>query len=141
MATTHDTTSLIADSSGLVSLLVPTDDNHALAVRASERLFPPTVTILVPCDVFSETVNVLGKKAGHDVAAAAADYLLSTPPFSVSDTTETLRQGALQRFRDQPGSVSFTDCLVMALADEYETREIFGFDEAFGKNGYHTIGE
>jgi len=32
------------------------------------------------------------------------------------------------------------DCLVMATADFYETREIFGFDTAFTKNGYYLPG-
>jgi predicted nucleic acid-binding protein len=32
--------------------------------------------------------------------------------------------------------VSFTDCLVMAVADRFGTKVIFGFDEVFRKNGY-----
>jgi predicted nucleic acid-binding protein len=35
--------------------------------------------------------------------------------------------------------VSFTDCVVMAVADTYGTKRIFGFDEAFTKNGYRVI--
>ena len=43
---------------------------------------------------------------------------------------------AVERFAQQPSSVSFTDCLVMALADRLGTKLIFGFDEVFRKNGY-----
>jgi predicted nucleic acid-binding protein len=32
--------------------------------------------------------------------------------------------------------VSFTDCIVMALADRLGTKTIFGVDEVFEKNGY-----
>ena len=42
----------------------------------------------------------------------------------------------LERFARQPASVSFTDCLVMSLADRVGTKLIFGFDEVFRKNGY-----
>jgi predicted nucleic acid-binding protein len=35
---------------------------------------------------------------------------------------------------------SFVDCLVMATADFYDTREIFGFDAVFAKNGYSLPG-
>jgi predicted nucleic acid-binding protein len=31
---------------------------------------------------------------------------------------------------------SFVDCLVMATAAFYDTREIFGFDAVFGRNGF-----
>jgi predicted nucleic acid-binding protein len=41
-----------------------------------------------------------------------------------------------ERFAKQPSSVSFTDCIVMALANRLGTKLIFGFDEVFSKNGY-----
>ncbi len=31
---------------------------------------------------------------------------------------------------------SFIDCLVMVTANQYQTEDIFGFDETFRKNGY-----
>jgi predicted nucleic acid-binding protein len=35
---------------------------------------------------------------------------------------------------------SFVDCLVMATANANNTREIFGFDAVFAKNGYFLPG-
>ena len=32
--------------------------------------------------------------------------------------------------------MSFADCLVMAFAKHYQTPYVFGFDDAFTKNGY-----
>jgi predicted nucleic acid-binding protein len=46
---------------------------------------------------------------------------------------------ALSRFATQSESVSLTDCIVMAVADDYETLDSFGFDEAFRKNGYRIL--
>jgi predicted nucleic acid-binding protein len=40
----------------------------------------------------------------------------------------------------QDKRASFVDCLVMATATFYDTREIFGFDAVFGKNGFHLPG-
>ena len=51
------------------------------------------------------------------------------------DSDEELGE-ALKRFAQHPASVSFTDCVVMALADRVRTKTIFGFDEVFRKNGY-----
>jgi len=65
---------------------------------------------------------------------------LATKIFLVVESSEYIRIEALRKFHNQPAAVSFTDCLVMAFADFYETREIFGFDEAFRKNGYARLG-
>jgi predicted nucleic acid-binding protein len=37
--------------------------------------------------------------------------------------------------------VSFTDCIVMANADEYGTKTIFGFDTDHAKNGYEILSQ
>jgi predicted nucleic acid-binding protein len=36
---------------------------------------------------------------------------------------------------------SFVDCLVMASANLYRTRDIFGFDAVFTENGYRLPGQ
>jgi len=126
-----------ADSSGLVSLVNPQDSNHQRAVRVIEGLERLHGSILIPSDVFTETINVLGKKLGHTVALAVAQRLLTDATFILAESDAELREVAMEDFRAQPASVSFTDCLVMAYADRYETLDIFGFDEVFARNGYH----
>jgi predicted nucleic acid-binding protein len=44
-------------------------------------------------------------------------------------------------YHNSPERVSFVDCLVMAYARLYDTREIFGFDAVFVQNGYHLPGK
>jgi predicted nucleic acid-binding protein len=70
----------------------------------------------------------------------AGNLFLQSEVFTVIDTTPTMRNSALALYDKQPASVSFTDCLVMACADEYKTKLIFGFDSAFRKNGYTRLG-
>jgi predicted nucleic acid-binding protein len=43
------------------------------------------------------------------------------------------------KFKTAADAVSFTDCIVMAVADEYGTREIFGFDKQFADAGYQRL--
>jgi predicted nucleic acid-binding protein len=51
---------------------------------------------------------------------------------------QVIREKALIRFEKSAKGVSFTDCLVMAFADEYKTNLIFGFDDVFSKCGYQN---
>jgi predicted nucleic-acid-binding protein len=46
---------------------------------------------------------------------------------------------ALLKFEAVSEAVSFTDCLVMAVADEYGTKDIFGFDKHFEDAGYQRL--
>ena len=123
---------IIADTSGLVSLFLPDDHNHEVALKAAEKLRSAHKDILIPAAVFVELLNILGRKVGHTAALAAVLEL--TPPFLVL-TTQTNVSQALQKFEALPQSVSFTDCLVMAVADEYATSDIFGFDKQFADAG------
>ena len=129
---------IIADTSGLVSLFSPDDRNHTEAINAAKQLKNDDKTILIPAAVFVEFLNILGRKAGHEAALAAAAEL--TPPFLVLSEPANLPQSpALKKFANIPAAVSFTDCIVMAIADEYGTPEIFGFDKQFQDAGYHRL--
>ena len=129
---------MIADTSGLVSLFSPHDQNHAEAVKAASRLQNEKKDIIIPDAVFVEFLNVMGRKAGHAMALAAVLEL--TPPFHVlNETSNLLDSPALLKFQEVSEAVSFTDCLVMAVADELNTKEIFGFDKQFEDAGYHRL--
>lgn len=131
---------IIIDSSAFISLGTITDSNFKRATTISSRMGKEDKTIIMPGEIFTEIVNVAGKKIGHQAAIDQAGKILSSKVVHIEETTFDIRQSALDKFKKQPESVSFTDCIVMAFADEYETKEIFGFDDAFHKNGYIRIG-
>lgn len=132
--------SIIADSSGLISLLFSKDSNNFLAVRVSKSIIEVKRRIVIPGDIFTEIVNIIGKKQGHKKAFQVGAAIISSDLYTIIDTAKEIRNAAFDKFEKQSESVSFTDCIVMAFADEFGTREIFGFDEAFRKNGYIRIG-
>ena len=120
----------------MFSLFIETDKNHVEALSVSKKLQGSTGTIIIPEDVFGELVNILGKKFGHEKAFVASEFILSTKIFLIEGTTEIIRTQALEKFKKQAQAVSYTDCVVMAFADYFQTKEIFGFDKAFTQNGY-----
>lgn len=131
---------LIIDSSAFISLGTITDSNYIKATKISSQIHNEGRTIIMPGEIFTEIVNVAGKKIGHKAALDQANKILNSKTIHIEETTFAVRQSALSKFQVQPNSVSFTDCIVMAFADEYDTKEIFGFDEIFRKNGYIRIG-
>jgi predicted nucleic acid-binding protein len=127
---------IIADSSALVSLAITSDSNHQIAAKTSLAIKKNAHQVLIPGDVFTETINVLGKKSGHLAAISMAESIAQSTQLLIAETTPEIRDNALKIFEKQANSVSFTDCLVMAFADYYHTKFIFGFDEIFQKNHY-----
>ena len=131
---------IIADTSALISLIIQTDSNHAQAIDIALHFRNETNTIIITEVVFSEFINIIGKKFGHNQAYVAARHITDSEIFLIEGTGEKDRIMALEKFKDQPESVSFTDCVVMAVADQFSTKIIFGFDETFRKNGYTRLG-
>lgn len=129
-------TPIIADSSGLVSLVSSTDKNHQAALQYSKKLSRTFGSMIIPTEIFAETLNVLGKKISHQTAVTIGLELIASKTFVIADSSSQLRSSALNKFSNQKESVSFTDCIVMAFADQLDTKEVFGFDKIFSKNGY-----
>src|SRR5919199_4462625 len=106
---------IIADTSGLVSLATDTDQNHEPAATAAAKLRKAARPIILPFDVLVETVNVLGKKSGHETARKAASELLHPESQFLLIETGPYLITALEKFKDQPSAVSLTDCIVMSV--------------------------
>ena len=131
---------IIADASALVSLVDLNDMNHARVVAEAQKLDEANRPIVVPSEALAETVNILGKKFGHALAVEAAQsFLHPDSQFLVIPTELTQLHAAVARFVQMKGSVSFTDTIVMAVADEYHTKDIFGFDKQFADAGYNRL--
>src|SRR6516164_5730909 len=103
---------IIADTSGLVSLVTDTDQNHDPATKAAARLAEVSRPIILPSDILVETVNVLGKKSGHGTALKAAGELLRPGSQFILVETRPYLLRALENFKDQSPAVSLTDCIV-----------------------------
>ena len=127
---------VVLDTSALLALFDPHDAHHAAAIRSAQELHASARLLLLPADVITEAVNVAGKKLGHDLAAELAAHLAATDLYTRIETSDALRFAAIDHFTRQTASVSLTDCIVMAVADAHQTRDIFGFDSDFTKNGY-----
>ncbi|MDQ3830064.1 MAG: PIN domain-containing protein [Candidatus Tectomicrobia bacterium] len=130
---------IIADTSALVSLATETDHNHLPATKAAATLREASRPIILPLDVFVETINILGKRSGHETALKAAGELLRPGSQFVLIETRPYLMAALEKFKDQSQGVSLTDCLVMTIADDYGTKDIFGFDKQFANAGYTRL--
>ena len=134
---------VIFDSSGLTALMNETDEFHSRALSMSDILTDRALwRVLLPHEIFAETVTALSKRVSREAGAKAALAILERQrvgDFVFSKAEPLVYKIAidlLQTAKGSRGAPSFFDCLVMAFAKHYQTPYIFGFDEAFRKNGY-----
>jgi hypothetical protein len=66
-------------------------------------------------------------------------FCIPDSQFLVIPTELPQLHAALALFTQLKASVSFTDTIVMAVADEYHTKDIFGFDKQFEDAGYKRL--
>lgn len=134
----------ILDSSAIISLVNVADSLHEESVRIDQLIAAEGWLTLLPREVFAETLNAIGKKIGRPQAVAVGRLILDrydAHDFEFTHPERHVYDTALKLQADGSGSPSFIDCLVMALADEYNTRYVVGFDATFGRNGYWLPGE
>ena len=131
---------VILDSSALIAEINLTDSLHEQAQAVNKIIAETSREVILPYEVFAEAINVFGKKVGRVEAARAGKALLArhaSGSLRMVPSSEVILAGALDRLQTARGkNPSFVDCLVMVSADHYQTPHIFGFDDAFEKNGY-----
>lgn len=93
-------------------------------------------TLILPTEVFAELLNIAGKKGGRVMQDTLFHTLMDSGAVVLPQTTKKLLTFAYDKLISLPISVSYIDSLIMVYADEYDTKEIFGFDRVFQKNGY-----
>lgn len=133
---------IVVDSSAVIALMTKTDDFHQKAFSISEKIKTTNQQIILPYEIFTETITTVSKKIGRQEGVIAGERILSwvsSGNLLFSVTNASLLTKALVHLKTAKGvrgAPSFFDCLVMAFADHYQTPYIFGFDEVFAKNGY-----
>ena len=127
---------VIVDTSAFYALYSKDDALHHNARNLAKQLFQDDRRTILLGDVFTELLNIIGKKLDKQTQEELGDTILSSAAFDFVEADHLLRELALKKLKQISVSISYTDCLVMALADTYETKEIFGFDDIFKKKGY-----
>jgi predicted nucleic acid-binding protein len=141
-------TFVILDSSALIAQINVKDLWHKKANTVSEFIERTDRQVILPAEVLAETLNRIGNNIGRQDAVLAGNALLErneTGDILITQSNMEIISATLNLLKTvsepQDKRASFVDCLVMATAAFYDTREIFGFDAVFGKNGFQLPGE
>lgn len=100
----------IADTSALYALFARGDAHHA---RARSTLQDPE-HIVIPSEIFVETINLIQYRIGHDEAVAASGFLRGLPNVQVRPSSPGVLSQTWAAHSEARGKLSLADALVVA---------------------------
>ena len=128
---------IFIDTGAFLARWLASDQHHARARAGWERLARENVRLYTSSFVLSETLTLLGRRAGYAFAAARGRSIRGSKMLDILRPNERIEDEALDlfdKYADQ--RVSFTDCVSFALMRDARVRRAFSFDAHFERAGF-----
>jgi|GEM_PF-2403429 len=100
----------IADTSILYALFSEGDVHHREAVRSMSD----PETVLVPSEIWSETISLIQRRQGFEAANLAGEDLLGLPHVELLPSRLDITRASWVIFREGKGSLSLADSIVLS---------------------------
>ena len=131
---------VFADTSALVALYDPRDQNHLAAKVEYNELNAAGTVLIATTDVFGETVTLLQARAGHAAAVAAGVMLRSETNWRLFPVEDSAREAAWEMFcKFDDKRYSLTDCTSFVTMQRMRIQEALTFDSDFRKMGFTIL--
>jgi predicted nucleic acid-binding protein len=114
----------VADTSALYALISDTDVHHAKALEA----FSSPESIIIPAEIFGETIGLLHYRLGFPAARAAGDFIQQLPHTRLRASHLHQVTTAWETFLVARGKLSLPDAIVIAWC-RAEAASPISFDE------------
>ena len=128
---------IFADTGGFYALADRRDPAHA---RAREFLQGSGAVLLTTDFVFAETMSLLTKRLGKDIAVTFGQALRSSQSVRIEEASVEIRENAWQSFsRHRDKDYDLIDCISFSMMESFHIREAFGFDRHFTQHGFRLL--
>lgn len=128
------------DTGAFLGRYLPSDQHHAAAVAAWERLEREAPHMYTSRLVLSETLTLLARRASHAFAAQRARVLYASSSLTLLTSDRDTDAEALdlfEKYADQ--RIGFTDCVSFALMRREGLERVFTFDRHFRFAGFEVV--
>jgi len=115
----------VADTSFLYALFSKSDVFHSKARRAAIS----ADAILVPSEIYSETVSLIHCRVGFAAAKSAGGWMRAQKRMEVAASPRSVLNGCWGIFREARGRLSYPDTVVLAWCRERRATPL-AFDQA-----------
>lgn len=97
-------------------------------------------TFLTTAFVFAETMSLLTKRLGKQVAVQVGEGIRQSPRFRIDEIDFQVREQAWQLFSSRKDKkYDLIDCLSFAVMESFGIDQAFGFDRHFVQHGFKLM--
>lgn len=114
----------IADTSALYALFNENDKHHEEAKKCFEKTDP----IIIPPEIWSETVSLIQYRQGKEDAVRAGKALLDLPHVDLRAGNLEMLRSSWETFTESEKNLSFPDSVVISWCDDKNATPL-SFDE------------
>lgn len=128
---------VIADADAIIAQVNPGDVNHIKAVEIAQKLTNLKAVIIYPVTSVIEAVTHIQRVFSDKETAYGTAQLMSYPAIQIVEVNKQTLINALKFFSPTTSKKNtLFDCIVAALAEEYNADAIFSFDRFYSKKGF-----
>lgn len=134
---------VVVDADAIVAQTYPNDANFEKANKISQYLTGINANMLYPVTAVTEAVTVLQRKLNSSKTALGTATAFTDSSLQIIALNNEIYNIAVNDYYQPSTSKKNTlfDCIVAAIAKEYEADAIFSFDRFYVKKGFKLAGE
>lgn len=133
---------IIADADAIVAQANPTDSNHIKASEIAQKLTKLGAAVVYPTTAVVEAVTVMQRvlKSPATAYGTAISFADQAPEVLAEITTDIYVKAVRDWFGSEVSKKhTLFDCIVAAVAKEYDADAIFSFDHFYKSRGFALI--
>lgn len=132
--------SLLIDSSYMIALTFPNDDNHNQAVRWAHQIVTRNIKVVVTQAVLLEVGNALSRYLVRDRFVTIMDSLLNDSNVEIVPLSPELFEAGYSLFRQRMDKDwSLVDCISFVVMQQRGITQALTADKHFQQMGFHAL--
>ena len=128
---------VLIDSNIWIATKKSNDSMHQKAQKIIEHLLNTKARIKITDYILDEVVTFLERKTSHNVASETLEILLTSKSIEMIKVDGVVFDRATEIFKSY-SNLSFTDCTIIAVAENIDDHIIYSFDSGFDKINWIT---
>ena len=133
---------VIVDADAIIAQANPNDIHHQTATRISRSLSDMNAQVVYPATAIIESNAYMQRVLNSTASAYGIAVVLTDPDVEVAEINQMTLKNALKYFSPTTSKKNtLFDCVIAAVAEEYEADAIFSFDKFYKSKGFTLAGE
>ncbi len=128
---------IVVDADAIIAQANPNDVHHQIATKISELLVNINAQVVYPATAIAEANAYMQRVLNSTASAYGTAVVFTNPDVQVANVNQDTIRSAVKYFSPITSKKNtLFDCIVAAVAEEYNADAIFSFDHFYTSKGF-----